>query len=71
MRKRIKLVAGIIAIVAIVLFYINRSVSITSIELSSPGNVAMNEAIKIVLDKEEKVLYVTKTAHLKIKNAPY
>ncbi|MFT3749483.1 MAG: aryl-sulfate sulfotransferase [Agriterribacter sp.] len=55
MRKRIKLVAGIIAIVAIVLFYINRSVSITSIELSSPGNVAMNEAIKIILDKEEKV----------------
>lgn len=55
MKKRIAFVAGIIAIVAIAVFYINRSVSIVSLELSSPGNVAMNEAIRIVLDKEEKL----------------
>ncbi|MBX2924985.1 MAG: aryl-sulfate sulfotransferase [Chitinophagaceae bacterium] len=55
MKKRIGLIAGVTAIVAIVLFYVSRSVSIVSIELSSPNNVAMNEAIKIVLDKEERV----------------
>ncbi|MBX3254826.1 MAG: aryl-sulfate sulfotransferase [Chitinophagaceae bacterium] len=42
-------------ILAGALVYTNHSVSITSIELSTPNNVAMNEAIKIVLDKEERV----------------
>jgi len=55
MNKRAGLIAGIAAIIAIVLLYMNRSVSILSIELSSPNNIAMNEAIKIVLDKDERV----------------
>ena len=55
MKKRIVLITAILAIAAIIVFYFNRSVSILSMELSSPGNVAMNEAIKIVLDREEEV----------------
>lgn len=54
--KRVYILIIFLAVVgAGVFMYVNNSVSITSIELSSPNNIAMNEAVKIVLDKEEQV----------------
>lgn len=55
MKKILIFVVGVIAILIGVWLYLGRSVSILSIELSSPNNVAMNEAIKVVLDKEERL----------------
>ncbi|WP_152267384.1 arylsulfotransferase family protein [Agriterribacter humi] len=55
MKKIFVLITCLVLVIAAVLIYLNHSVSITSIELSSPGNIAMNEAVKIVLDKEEQV----------------
>ena len=54
--KKILIIAVCLAvIIAAVVYYLNHSVSINSIELSSPNNVAMNEAVKVVLDKDEAV----------------
>lgn len=55
MKKILILIVCLIVIVSVVFIYLNHSVSITSIELSSPGNIAMNEAVKVDLDKEEQV----------------
>ncbi|HEU4609301.1 MAG TPA: aryl-sulfate sulfotransferase [Chitinophagaceae bacterium] len=41
--------------IAGIAWYSYHSVSITSIELSSPGNHAMEEEIKVVLDREESI----------------
>lgn len=55
MKKIVIGIACLIAIIAGVIFYFNNAVSINSIELSTPNNVAMNESIKVVLDKDEAI----------------
>ena len=55
MKKILVIAVCFAVIIAAVVYYLNHAVSINSIELSSPNNVAMNEAVKVVLDKDEAV----------------
>lgn len=55
MKRAYWLILLVVIVAAIVLLYRYNSVSIVSVELSTPNNIATNEAVKVVLDKEERV----------------
>lgn len=55
MKKLSVVVVMVAALVFAFWWYLSKSVSIDSIELSTPNNMAMNEAVKVVLNTEEQV----------------
>ena len=49
------LIFFLIILVAGLAYYFSNRVSIDSIELTSPENLAMNESVKVVLNKDESI----------------
>lgn len=55
MKRLLLIILVLVTVLSGLIYYLNHSVSINSIELSTPNNVATNEAVRVVLNKEEAV----------------